>query len=91
MFYEPDKTKGIEYFVDANVIEIWTKADADNPEDYLIHIGYSICIVGYLATQTLKFQSEITLSTAEVKYVALSTAMRDLIPFIRSIKIIYFY
>ena len=50
MFYEPDKTKGIEYFVDANFIEIWTKADADNPEDYLILIGYSICIVGCLVT-----------------------------------------
>ena len=86
MIYKPDKTKGIECFVDADFAGNWTKADADNPENCLSRTGYIICIAGCHVTWTSKLQSEITLSTAEAEYVALSTAMRELIPFIRFIK-----
>ena len=86
MIHKPDKTKGIECFVGADFAGNWTKADADNPENCLSRTGYIICIAGCHVTWTSKLQSEITLSTAEAEYVALSTAMRELIPFIRFIK-----
>ena len=86
MIYKPDKTKGIKCFVDADFARNWTKANADNPENCLSRTGYIICIAGCPVTWTSKLQVETTLSTAEARYVALSTAMRELIPFIRFIK-----
>ena len=79
-------TEGIECFVDADFAGNWSKAGADNPENCLSCTGYLICIARCPVTWTSKLQSKRTLSTAEVEYVALSTAMRELIPFIRFIK-----
>ena len=64
MIYKPDKTKGIECFIDADFAGNWTNFDTDNPEDCLSRTGYIICIAGCPVTWTSKLQSEISLSTA---------------------------
>ena len=76
----------MECFVVADFAGNWSKADANNPESCLLRIGYIIYIAGCPVTWTLKSQSKITLSTTEAEYVDLSTAMCELIPFIRIMK-----
>ncbi len=48
--------------------------------------GFVICYAGCPVLWTSKLQTEIALSTAEAEYIALSTAMREVIPFIYLLK-----
>ena len=51
--------------------------------------GYSIYYAGCLILWSSKLQTEIALSTTESEYIALSSAMRDVIPFMFLMKEIY--
>ncbi len=79
----PDKTKGIDCYVDASFASGWRPDDAHNASNLLSRTGYIIryadCPVHYAS----KMQKEIALSTAEAEYIALSQAMRETIPFMR--------
>ena len=54
--------------------------DADNAENLYSRSGYVIMFAGCPILWSSKLQSEITLSTTEAEYVALSQAMREVIP-----------
>jgi hypothetical protein len=84
-FY-PDKTRGIECFVDADFSGSWDKADTDNPENVLSRTGYFIFYCGCPVLWCSKLQTEIALSTAEAEYIALSQATREILPFINLLK-----
>jgi len=76
----PDFTKGIECFVDADFAGPFDKTCSEDPENVLSRTGY---IIKYMKCPILwvsKIQSEIALSTTESEYIALSTALRDVIP-----------
>eukprot|EP00957_Ditylum_brightwellii_P109194 8329566-Ditylum_brightwellii.AAC.1 len=47
IFYEPDPNLGIQYFVDADFDGSWSKADADNPENVMLHTGFVTMYAGY--------------------------------------------
>ncbi len=62
--YKVDKSKGIEVYVDADFAGGWSCADSDN------------CPLIWCS----KLQTEIALSTAEAEYIAMSHALREVIP-----------
>eukprot|EP00957_Ditylum_brightwellii_P159255 12121229-Ditylum_brightwellii.AAC.1 len=79
--YNPDPSLGIQCYVDADFARSWAKADADNPESVMSQTGFVIMYVGYPVLWQSKMQTEIALSTAEAEYIALSSTMQEVIPF----------
>ena len=78
--YKPDPTRGIECFVDADFAGGWSQADADSAENVMSRTGFVIMYAGCPVIWMSKLQTEIALSTAEAEYIALSQAMRTVIP-----------
>ena len=74
-----DKTKGIECYVDADFAGGFSKTNATNPRDCLSRTGYVVKYAGCPIVWTSKMQTLIALSTTEAEYLALSTAMREVI------------
>ena len=79
--YKPDMTRGLECYVDADFAGGWSSGDHTNPECVLSIMGFVIMYDGCPLTWCSKLQREISLSTTESKYIALSQAMREAIPF----------
>ena len=75
--FNPNIKKGLECYVDADFVGGWAKADADNPDNVLSRTGFVIFYAGCPIVWVSRMQSEISLSTAESKYIACSMAMRD--------------
>jgi hypothetical protein len=76
----PDSTRGIQCYVDADFAGGWSSADADDPTSVYSRTGYVIMYAGCPIVWVSKLQTEVALSTTEAEYIALSQAMRDLIP-----------
>jgi hypothetical protein len=82
---KPDTSKGIECFVDASFAPGWRPETPHEATNLFSRTGYVICYANCPVHWTSKMQTEIALSTAESEYIALSQAMREVIPFIRLI------
>jgi hypothetical protein len=82
IIFKPQPDLGLECFVDADFAGGWTQADADNPEQVMSRTGWIIRYAGCPIGWSSKLQSEIALSTAEAEYIALSQALREVIPLI---------
>ena len=76
----PDSSRGIQCYVDADFPGGWSSADADDPSSVYSRTGYIIMYAGCPIVWVSKLQTEVALSTTEAEYIALSQAMRDLIP-----------
>ena len=76
----PDGTKNIECFIDADFAGNWNKDEAESSTNMLSRTGYVIRFMGCPIIWVSKLQTEIALSTTEAEYIALSQAMRDVIP-----------
>ena len=79
-------SKGLECYVNADFAGGWSSGDTTNPESVLSRTGFFICYAGCPIYWQSKLQSEITLSTTESEYVALSMAMREVLPFMNLMK-----
>jgi hypothetical protein len=79
--YSPDPARGLECYVDADFAGGWSSGDHQNPECVLSRTGFVIMYAGCPITWCSKLQTEIALSTTEAEYIALSQAMREVIPF----------
>ena len=77
--FDPNETRGIECFVDADFAGDWSQADAKNADKVMSRTGYVIMYAGCPILWCSKLQMEIALSTAEAKYIALSQAMHQVI------------
>ena len=77
-----DRWKGIECYVDADFIEAWSLTCAENTNSVLSRAGLSITHVGVPIFWKIKLQIEIALITCESDNVALSAAMRIVLPLI---------
>ena len=77
----PDLTAGIKCYVDADFAGAWDKEDSADPSSVYSRTGYVIMYASCPILWVSKLQTEIALSTTEAEYIALSQAMRDLIPF----------
>ena len=75
----PDRSKGFECYVDADYCGGFTHADALDPSSCLSRTGYVITCANCPIVWASKMQTTIALSTTEAEYVALSTALRDVI------------
>ncbi len=73
--YEPDKSMGIECYVDADFADGWnitTSADADN---IMSRTGFVITYANCPIYWASRLQTEIALSTAKAEYIAMSSAL----------------
>jgi hypothetical protein len=76
-----DDGLNIELFVDANFAGMHGYEDPDDPTSTRSRTGYVICIAKCPVLWFSKLQTKTALSMMQAEYIALSTAMRDLIPF----------
>ena len=63
--YNPDKEKGVQFYVDADFSSGWSQADANNAENFLSRMGYVITYAGCPVLWCNKLQTEINLITTE--------------------------
>ena len=80
IIYKPDKSKGLECYVDADFAGGWTQADSEDATNVMSRTGYVLMYANCPIHWVSKLQSEIALSTAEAEYIALSQALREVIP-----------
>jgi len=59
---------------------MWNTQDSDDPNSVKSRTGYVIVFANCPVLWVSKLQTEIALSTTEAEYIALSQAMRDIIP-----------
>ena len=78
--YKPDKTKGLECFVDADFAGGWDMSSPDDASNLMSRTGFVLKYAGCPIYWCSKLQTEIALSTAEAEYIALSSALREVIP-----------
>jgi len=77
----PSVEKWLDCYVDANFAGMWSPDQADDPSSIKSRTGYVTTFTTYLpSTGVSKLQTKITLSTTEAEYIALSQALRDIIP-----------
>lgn len=70
----------MDCYVDADFAGNWNSETVENPASVVSRTGFVIRYFGCPVLWSSKLQSEIALSTTEAEYIALSTAMRDIIP-----------
>jgi Reverse transcriptase (RNA-dependent DNA polymerase) len=80
---KPDDALEIELFVDADFAGLHGYEDPEDPTSVKSRTGYVICIAKCPVVWVSRLQTETALSTMMAEYIALSAAMRDLIPFKR--------
>jgi hypothetical protein len=80
MNMRPDLSRGLEVYVDASFAGDWNQTWSEEPTSVLSRTGFMIKYANCPIVLTSKLQTEITLSTTESEYVALSHAMREAIP-----------
>ena len=85
LVYKTNRLKGLECFVDAVFYGGLNYDDPLNPENVIQRTGFVIMYSGIPVFWSSKLQTEIDLSTCEAEYIALSTAMREIIPLIKSL------
>ena len=79
IIFKTQSSKGVECYVDADFAVGWSNVDANNADCELSRTGFALFYAGCPICWASRLQTEITLSTAESEYVALSTAMREVI------------
>ena len=81
LILRPSKLLEIDLYVDSDFAGLWSVEDKTSPESVKSRTGFVLMLSGVPVLWFSKLQSEISLSTFEAEYIALSTAMRDLLPF----------
>ena len=75
-----------ECFADADFAGNWDPQDTSNPDTARSRSGFIIKYAGCPVFWASKMQTEIALSTTEAEYIALSTALREVIPMMELIE-----
>ena len=86
MILNPDLSKGFECWVDADWAGNWVKEFSHDPSTAYSRTGYMITYAGCPIVWASKIQSLIALSTCESEYIALSTALRDVLSLMNLLK-----
>ena len=82
MLLYPDKTKGLELFVDANFAGNWDPENTDDVDTARSGHGYVIKYADCPIIWKSQLQREIALSSTESEYTGLSYSIREIIPII---------
>ena len=80
VIYTVDKSRGLEVYVDADFDCGWNMADSNNAYNVLSRTGFVIRYAGCPVIWSSKLQTEISLSTAEAEYIAMSQALGEAFP-----------
>ena len=86
MTFTPTDDLRIDCFVDADFAGLYNYENDQDPTSVKSRSGYLFIVGGCLISWRTKLQSDISLSTMESEYVAMSMAMKDLIPLQRIVK-----
>jgi hypothetical protein len=78
--YKVDWSKGLECYVDADFAGGWDITDPHNASNLMSRINFVIKYADCPIYWKSKLQTEILLSTAKAEYIALSMALREVIP-----------
>ena len=82
LILRPDKTKGLKCYVDADWAGAWTFGSSYDPLSTHSRTGFVILYAGCPILWKSKIQSITALSTTEAEYIALSSALREVIAII---------
>ena len=74
--FSPEKSKGLEYYADADFAGGWQQADSDDANNVISRTSFIITYVNCPVFLSSKLQTEIVLSTAGYEYIALSSALQ---------------
>jgi hypothetical protein len=81
LHFKPDSTKGFECYCDADFSGLWNRVFAPvDPSTSKSKIGWIIFYAGCPVSWASKVQSQVALSTTEAEYIAMSQALRGVIP-----------
>ena len=81
MTFRPDHTKSFKCWADASHAGEWNRSDAKyNPDTTQSGTGYVLTYAGCPLLWASKLQTEIALSSIKAEYIALSQALREVIP-----------
>ena len=86
LILNPTNHLKIDCYVNANFAGTWGAKDPNNPNCVKSRTGFVFMLAGCPCIWFSKLQTEIALSTMQAEYVALSTAMRHLLPFRRLVE-----
>ena len=78
--FKPGKVLELDCYVDADFAGLYNVEAHDDPVCVKSRTGYVLTLGSCPLLWVSKLQTEITLSTTEAEYVALSQSMRDLLP-----------
>jgi hypothetical protein len=87
MIYRPDRTEGLECYVDADFAGNFCPGDPECAS-CLSRSGYVIMYNNCPIISASKLQTSVALSTCEAEYVTLSTALHEVIPLMHLLDII---
>jgi hypothetical protein len=79
LILRPDTSKGLECHVDADFAGGFSPDYSDDATTCYSRTGYIIWFAGCPLIWSSKLQTTVALSTTEAEYIALSTALRDVI------------
>jgi len=88
MIFTPTQDWKIDCYVDADFCGLWGAEDPDDPIVTKSRTGYIITLAGCPLLWVSRLQTETSVSTMMAEYVALSTAMRDMLPLKRLVKLV---
>ena len=80
LLFKIDKSKSIDIYVDASFAGDWDRSWSEEPSSVFSRTGFVIYYAGCPVVWMSKLQTEISLSTTESEYIALSHSMREAIP-----------
>jgi hypothetical protein len=79
--FKPDPDKGFKCYCDADFFGNWSKEFAQvDPSIAKSRSGWIVFYAGCLVCWASKLQSQVALSTTKAEYIAMSMALRDVIP-----------
>ena len=78
--FQPTQELQLNCYVDADFAGLWTHKNDQDPVCVKSRTGYVFTLGGCPIQWSSKLQSDIALSTTEAEYIALSQAMRELLP-----------
>lgn len=79
LIFRPDASRGLECYVDADWAGSWRDRSSNDPLSAHSRTGYVILYAGCPILSASKMQTLVALSTTEAEYIALSSALREVI------------
>ena len=86
IIYSPNRSAGLECYVDADHAGGWNSCTSTDASNLFSRTGYVIKYANCPIYWKSKLQTEIALSTCEAEYLALSAALREVLPLITMMK-----